>query len=144
MQDSQQQSVTSLTTSKPVLAAESAVGSEIGASASRATIHYDILSQNGLRRVVGEPLQIKNEQGMTFGVHCNAYQVFDCQKRYVVTHIQSGFIVGRATTRALAIDDARERISKAEKAGTLAYTVEKAMHMREEVLANAPRVARVY
>ncbi|CAN0621107.1 protein of unknown function [Burkholderia multivorans] len=135
MQDFQQQSVTSLTTSKPGITAESCAGSDIGASASRVAIPYDILIQTGLRRVIGELLHIKNEQGMTFGVHCNVGHAFDSPERYVVTHIQSGFMVGGASTRMLAIDDAQERIRKAEKAGTLASSVEKAMRVRAEVVA---------
>lgn len=100
------------------------------------TIRYDILQENGPRSVAGEPLTIKNGQGMTFGVHCNVYQPFDSQTRYVVTHIESGFSVGNAAMRMLAIDDARMRVTEADKAGTLALSVDNAMRLRAEALAN--------
>lgn len=106
---------------------------------SLTTIRYDILQENGLRSVAGELLVIKNGQGMTFGVHCNVYQPFDSQTRYVVTHIESGFSVGNASMRMLAIDDARTRVTEADKAGTLALSVDNAMRQREDVLTNKRR-----
>ncbi|RQS60387.1 hypothetical protein DID99_01705 [Burkholderia sp. Bp8986] len=76
---------------------------------------------------------------MTFGVHCNVYHSFDSPQRYVVTHIESGFSVGNAAMRMLAIDDARERVTQADKAGTLALSVENAMRLRADVLAKTGR-----
>ncbi|KWE44594.1 hypothetical protein WL76_30895 [Burkholderia ubonensis] len=99
------------------------------------TIRYDILLETGLRSVAGEPLTIKNDLQMTFGVHCNVYEGFDSPKRYVVTHVESGLSVGSGSMRSTAIDDALEKIGSAQARGTLARSLEKAMSYRAKLLA---------
>ncbi|KVP80419.1 hypothetical protein WJ92_18830 [Burkholderia ubonensis] len=99
------------------------------------TVVYGILSPSGLVMKKGEPVEIKNAIGMTFGVHCNVYEGFDSPKRYVVTHVESGLSVGSGSMRSTAIDDALEKIGSAQARGTLARSLEKAMSDRAKLLA---------
>ncbi|QUN53154.1 hypothetical protein [Burkholderia cenocepacia] len=94
------------------------------------TIRYQILVKGGLIAVAGEPVEIENDHGMAFGVHCNVHKPFDDAHRYVVTHIETGMIAGCSALRRLAIENARERIRAANAAGTLAASVELAMRTR--------------
>lgn len=104
------------------------------------TIRYEITLEHGLKAIAGEPVEIANDQGMTFGVHCTAYRAFDDELRYIVTHVESGLLVGNGVTRGAAIESARVRIDKARLSGALAHVVERAMQVRAEVLATNPVV----
>ncbi|WP_175784540.1 hypothetical protein [Burkholderia ambifaria] len=103
------------------------------------TIRYEILVEGGTRAIAGEPVEIENNQGMTFGVHCNVHKPFDDPSRYVVTHIETGMVAGGGAMRMVAIEDARERVTKAQAAGTLARTIELAMRQREAIAAPRKR-----
>lgn len=104
------------------------------------TIRYEILLEHGLKAIAGEPVEIANDQGMTFGVHCTAYRAFDDELRHVVTHVESGMLVGNGATRSRAIERARVGVEKARMSGTLAYMIERAMQERAKVVAANPVV----
>jgi len=103
------------------------------------TIRYEILGEGGTRAIAGEPVDIENNQGMTFGVHCNVHKPFDDPLRYVVTHIETGMAAGCGSMRMVAIEDARQRVTKAQAAGTLAGSIEAGMEQRKNLIAGVAR-----
>ncbi|MDN7466970.1 hypothetical protein [Burkholderia orbicola] len=97
------------------------------------TIAYEVLSQAGLVMKRGEPVEIRNVVGMTFGVHCNAHATDD--ERFVVTNIETGMAVGKGESREKAIECARKEMRRAARRGTLVKTFEAAMQLRGAILA---------
>ncbi|HDR9048553.1 TPA: hypothetical protein QDA94_002778 [Burkholderia vietnamiensis] len=97
-------------------------------------IVYGILSPSGLVMKKGEPVEIKNAIGMTFGIHCNDRRTADDELRFVVTNIETGMLAGNGTTRDAAIERARMRVQSAIKRGTLARTFEESMRTRAAIL----------
>ncbi|MBU9523259.1 hypothetical protein [Burkholderia multivorans] len=98
------------------------------------TIVYGILSESGLVALRGEPVEIENNAGMTFGIHCNARKRPDDEQRFVVTNIETGMRAGWGATRDAAIATARQRVRDAIKRGTLARTLEAGIKTRDEIL----------
>ncbi|KVP87660.1 hypothetical protein WJ96_01455 [Burkholderia ubonensis] len=99
------------------------------------TITYEILMGEGLKRVEGEPVVIKNALGMTFGVHRNRFRIDGDDKLYVVSNIESGMLAGNGASSKEAISCARKRIRNAVRRSAMAKIFEAGMRTREAVVA---------
>ncbi|KVX62749.1 hypothetical protein [Burkholderia stagnalis] len=106
------------------------------------TITYEILMGDGLKRVEGEPVVIKNALGMTFGVHRNRYRIDGDDKLYVVSNIESGMLTGNGASSDEAIADARKKVRNAARRGALARIFEEGKRTREAVVAGQAALNR--
>lgn len=103
------------------------------------TIGYEVLFVDGLRRVKGEPVTIKNDLGMTFGVHRNHKRAEGHDQLYVVSNIETGMVAGSGASSEQAISDARTRIREAVRRGSMARVFAESMRTREAiVISHAP------
>ncbi|NML31814.1 hypothetical protein [Paraburkholderia antibiotica] len=106
-------------------------------------IRYEVLYEGGPVMILGEAVEIENDLGLTFGVHCNGWLPRDDAQRWIVTHTESGLMIGWGSSRAGAVLCASERVRDAIAAGSLKSAIERAMRHRAVVIAKAAAVGPV-
>ncbi|MBB5469198.1 hypothetical protein HDG32_005345 [Paraburkholderia sp. CI2] len=104
-------------------------------------IRYEIMYEGGPVMILGEAVEIENDLGLTFGVHCNGWLPREHNHRWIVTHTASGLMTGWGATRAGAVLCASERVRIAIAGGYLKSAIERAMCQRAVALAKAACMA---
>ncbi|MBB5447112.1 MULTISPECIES: hypothetical protein [unclassified Paraburkholderia] len=105
-------------------------------------IRYEVLYEGGPVMILGEAVEIENDLGLTFGVHCNGWLPREHDHRWIVTHTASGLMTGWGATRAGAVLCAAERVRSATAGGYLAASIERAMRTRAVAISAVAAIGK--